>query len=102
MTLFEVDEAANRIRQEVDEEANIIFGSTFEEALEGSIRVSVVATGIEAAPNAEQRPMPIGLTTVMPNSYGGSTPVDLSSEPKPVEELVTGLEVGLPTEERKA
>ncbi|MEC9152608.1 MAG: cell division protein FtsZ, partial [Pseudomonadota bacterium] len=49
MTLFEVDEAANRIRQEVDEEANIIFGSTFEEALEGSIRVSVVATGIEAA-----------------------------------------------------
>ena len=48
LTLFEVDEAANRIRKEVDEEANIIFGSTFDEALEGRIRVSVVATGIDS------------------------------------------------------
>jgi len=48
MTLFEVDEAANRIREEVDSNANIIFGSTFSEALEGKIRVSVVATGIDA------------------------------------------------------
>lgn len=47
MTLFEVDEAANRIRDEVDAEANIIFGSTFNPDLEGAIRVSVVATGIE-------------------------------------------------------
>jgi cell division protein FtsZ len=47
MTLFEVDEAANRIRQEVDPEANIIFGSTFDEKMEGIIRVSVVATGID-------------------------------------------------------
>ena len=46
MTLYEVDEAANRIRDEVDPEANIIFGSTFDEKLNGSIRVSVVATGI--------------------------------------------------------
>ena len=49
MTLYEVDEAANRIRDEVDKEANIIFGSTFEEELAGSIRVSVVATGIDCA-----------------------------------------------------
>lgn len=48
MTLFEVDEAANRIREEVDSEANIIFGSAFNPELEGIIRVSVVATGIEA------------------------------------------------------
>lgn len=48
MTLFEVDEACNRIRDEVDPDANIIFGSTFDEALEGTIRVSVVATGIDA------------------------------------------------------
>jgi cell division protein FtsZ len=48
MTLFEVDEAANRIRDEVDQNANIIFGSTFNPDLEGKIRVSVVATGIEA------------------------------------------------------
>lgn len=49
MTLYEVDEAANRIREEVDPEANIIFGSTFNEKLNGRIRVSVVATGIDAA-----------------------------------------------------
>ena len=49
MTLFEVDEAANRIREEVDSEANIIFGSAFNSDLEGTIRVSVVATGIDTA-----------------------------------------------------
>ncbi len=48
MTLFEVDEAANRIRGEVDPDATIIFGSAFDEKLEGVMRVSVVATGIEA------------------------------------------------------
>jgi len=48
MTLFEVDEAANRIREEVDPDANIIFGSAFNEKLKGKIRVSVVATGIDA------------------------------------------------------
>ena len=48
MTLYEVDEAANRIREEVDPEANIIFGSTFDDRLNGKIRVSVVATGIGA------------------------------------------------------
>ena len=48
MTLFEVDEAANRIRDEVDPNANIIFGSTFDSNLEGGMRVSVVATGIDS------------------------------------------------------
>jgi len=48
MTLFEVDEAANRIRAEVDPDANIIVGSTFNQELEGKVRVSVVATGIDA------------------------------------------------------
>jgi cell division protein FtsZ len=48
MTLYEVDEAANEIRSEVDPEANIIVGSTFDETMEGSMRVSVVATGIDA------------------------------------------------------
>ena len=48
MTLFEVDEAANRIREEVDPDANIIFGSTFDEKLAGRMRISVVATGIDA------------------------------------------------------
>ncbi|GAB0117294.1 cell division protein FtsZ [Acidisoma sp. 7E03] len=49
MTLFEVDQAANRIREEVDEEANIIFGSAIDSTLNGRIRVSVVATGIDSA-----------------------------------------------------
>src|SRR6202012_5911256 len=49
LTLFEVDEAATRIREEVDHDANIIVGATFDEALDGIIRVSVVATGIEQA-----------------------------------------------------
>jgi cell division protein FtsZ len=48
MTLFEVDEAANRIREEVDPDANIIVGSTLDESINGQMRVSVVATGIEA------------------------------------------------------
>ena len=48
MTLFEVDEACNRIRDEVDPNANIIFGSTFDDKMEGRMRVSVVATGIDA------------------------------------------------------
>ncbi len=47
LTLFEVDEAATRIREEVDAEANIILGATFDDTMEGMIRVSVVATGIE-------------------------------------------------------
>ncbi|WP_168463854.1 cell division protein FtsZ [Wolbachia endosymbiont of Ctenocephalides felis wCfeT] len=54
MTLFEVDAAANRVREEVDENANIIFGATFDQEMEGRVRVSVLATGIdgcvEAAP----------------------------------------------------
>jgi cell division protein FtsZ len=47
LTLFEVDEAATRIREEADQDANIIVGATFDESLEGKVRVSVVATGID-------------------------------------------------------
>jgi cell division protein FtsZ len=49
LTLYEVDEAATRIREEVDQDANIIVGATFDEQLEGIIRVAVVATGIDQA-----------------------------------------------------
>jgi cell division protein FtsZ len=55
LTLYEVDEAATRIREEVDQDANIIVGATFDETLEGIIRVSVVATGIDQAA-LQQRP----------------------------------------------
>ena len=65
MTLFEVDEAANRVRDEVDPDANIIFGSTFDSTLEGTMRVSVVATGIDAAAMANPRPLhPVSLSLV--------------------------------------
>ncbi len=56
MTLHEVDEAANRIREEVDADANIIFGSTFDASMQGRMRVSVVSTGISAL--AAQQPVP--------------------------------------------
>ena len=49
--MYEVDEAANRIKQEVDEEANIIYGTTCDDRLEGVVRVSIVATGIDANNN---------------------------------------------------
>ncbi len=58
LTLFELDEAANRIREEVDPDANIIVGSTLDPAMEGTMRVSVVATGIDAAPQAAEVPVP--------------------------------------------
>jgi cell division protein FtsZ len=54
MTLFEVDEAATRIREEADQDANIIVGATFDESLEGIVRVSVVATGIDNIGAASQ------------------------------------------------
>ncbi len=58
LTLFELDEAANRIREEVDPDANIIVGSTLDTALEGMMRVSVVATGIDASVMAKDVPAP--------------------------------------------
>ncbi|VBB68867.1 Cell division protein FtsZ [invertebrate metagenome] len=55
MTLYEVDEAANRVRDEVDPDANIIFGSAFDDRLDGRIRVSVVATGIDSDISMQDR-----------------------------------------------
>ncbi|WP_422377390.1 cell division protein FtsZ [Roseibium sp.] len=58
LTLFEVDEAATRIREEVDADANIILGATFDETLDGIIRVSVVATGIDREEGLAAAPFP--------------------------------------------
>ncbi|MDB5503322.1 MAG: cell division protein FtsZ [Tardiphaga sp.] len=63
LTLFEVDEAATRIREEVDADANIIVGATFDETLDGVIRVSVVATGIEQALLARNAAAPAAAVT---------------------------------------
>jgi len=58
LTLFELDEAANRIREEVDPDANIIVGSTLDTDMEGQMRVSVVATGIDATEVVADMPVP--------------------------------------------
>ncbi len=89
LTLYEVDEAANRVRQEVDPSANIIVGSALEDSLNGRMRVSVVATGIEIEEGAQRplitpprlaavagRPVP-GETTMAPMEAG---PVAAASE----------------------
>ncbi len=68
LTLFEVDEAATRIREEVDNDANIIVGATFDESLDGVIRVSVVATGIDAQVAASNRPVTPVVSSGAPES----------------------------------
>jgi cell division protein FtsZ len=78
LTLFEVDEAATRIREEVDQDANIIVGATFDEALDGIIRVSVVATGIEQALIARNSSAPAAVAAA-PSSTPDSRLADLTA-----------------------
>jgi cell division protein FtsZ len=77
LTLYEVDEAASRIRQEVDEEANIILGATFDSALDGVVRVSVVATGIDHATIANAEPLPRTASRLAPQQ------ITLQPQPQP-------------------
>ncbi len=86
MTLFEVDDAANRIRDEVDPEAHIIFGSTFDQGLEGRMRVSVVATGHQAAELDQSQPTALGLVV---NSEARKWATEAASQ----REVVAGLRV---------
>jgi cell division protein FtsZ len=60
LTLYEVDEAASRIREEVDSDANIILGATFDQSLDGIVRVSVVATGIDGTAKQEHGTSALG------------------------------------------
>ncbi|MBY3197929.1 cell division protein FtsZ [Rhizobium laguerreae] len=84
LTLFEVDEAATRIREEVDPDANIILGATFDESLEGIIRVSVVATGIDRAMNeaAERNYQPAAKPAIRPSA--AVAPAAAAVQPAPV------------------
>ena len=87
LTLFEVDEAATRIREEVDQEANIILGATFDEDLEGVIRVSVVATGIDKAAADISAP-PIAIRQPMKQPQPAARPVaEIRPAPEPVREV---------------
>jgi cell division protein FtsZ len=77
MMLFEVDQAANRIRAEIDSDANIIFGGTILENMEGVLRVSVVATGIEAEVNQQ---MPANVEPL--RTYRKPSPLPTRTETK--------------------
>ncbi|MCB4455931.1 cell division protein FtsZ [Leisingera sp. McT4-56] len=88
LTLFELDEAANRIREEVDPDANIIVGSTLDTGMEGRMRVSVVATGIDAVDvNSEvpvpRRPMSAPLRQTVSVEENRAAPLELET---PVEQ----------------
>ena len=110
MTLFEVDEALNRVREEVDPDANIIFGSTFNDAMEGKMRVSVVATGIEAqSQNASNNNNNIGnkITSMAeikkPYSFGSAAkpePIKVSPRFAPVDNMRENSRDFLPTASR--
>ena len=91
MTLFEVDEAANRVREEVDPDANIIFGSTFDPAMEGTMRVSIVATGIDAESAALPRPAMISLVhdADRARSAAPAAPAPAPAATAPVETVAT-------------
>ncbi|WOI55317.1 cell division protein FtsZ [Palleronia sp. LCG004] len=96
MTLFELDEAANVIREKVDPDAHIIVGSTLDEAMEGRMRVSVVATGIDAVEAAVDTPVPrrrlsepLPTRTEEPRAAEpAAAPRVAASRPEPVQEEV--------------
>ncbi|MBB3949198.1 cell division protein FtsZ [Aureimonas jatrophae] len=87
LTLFEVDEAATRIREEVDQDANIILGATFDESLEGVIRVSVVATGIDKSAmevyNRNAAAAPVAAQAAQPAPVAAPAPALRAAAPQP-------------------
>jgi cell division protein FtsZ len=107
LTLFEVDQAANRIREEVDEEANIIFGSAIDPELQGRIRVSVVATGIDSPAQIERekprlvasgggampQPIPLPLHGM---TLSGSAPVLTLHQSRPPAPQALGMAEAMP------
>jgi cell division protein FtsZ len=100
LTLYEVDEAASRIRQEVDEEANIILGATFEPALDGVVRVSVVATGIDQAIISQMEPVTVQTRAEAPlrARAPATAPMRLApaapvEAPQPAAQLVDDFEI---------
>ncbi|MGP3695672.1 cell division protein FtsZ [Rhodobacter sp. NSM] len=87
LTLFELDEAANVIREKVDSDANIIVGSTLDTSMEGMIRVSVVATGIDATKPALDMPVPRrSMAAPLPASFSHPEPAP-APQPAPRREM---------------
>jgi cell division protein FtsZ len=90
LTLFELDEAANRIREEVDPEANIIVGSTLDTEMGGMMRVSVVATGIDATDVNTEMPVPRRpmAQPLKPSVVEHEAEPEVAAAPEPVEARV--------------
>ncbi|MFC3615543.1 cell division protein FtsZ [Lutimaribacter marinistellae] len=87
LTLFELDEAANVIREKVDPEANIIVGSTLDTGMEGAMRVSVVATGIDASENQNDIPVPRRpMSAPLKQKVSAEEPVEEKPAPLPLTE----------------
>lgn len=84
ITLFEVDEAANRIRSEVDQDAHIIIGSAFDKELDGIMRVSVVATGIDSVAAEAPRPQVLTVSERIAPKIAPETPKAEEVEEAPV------------------
>ena len=102
LTLFELDEAANRIREEVDPDANIIVGSTMDSSLAEVMRVSVVATGIDAVAGAADVPVPrrslkepLATPSGIEVSAEFAAPASVEAVPDPLEAPVSAIEVPL-------
>ena len=102
LTLFELDEAANRIREEVDPDANIIVGSTMDSSLAEVMRVSVVATGIDAVVGAADVPVPrrslkepLATPSGIEVSAEFAAPASVEAVPDPLEAPVSAIEVPL-------
>jgi cell division protein FtsZ len=89
LTLFELDEAANRIREEVDEDANIIVGSTLDETMEGRMRVSVVATGIDVSAEAAEPVRDV---------YGAAAMTGRAPMTETLEEIAAASEPAMPAQ----
>jgi cell division protein FtsZ len=89
MMLFEVDQAANRVRAEVDPDANIIFGGTILENMEGRLRVSVVATGIEAEGTVR---MPQNVEPLRPRMKAQPLPARSETRAQPANAVRTQME----------
>jgi cell division protein FtsZ len=84
MTLLEVDEACNAISSEVDPDANTIFGAAFDDSLQGQIRVSVVATGMDGSSLSMVEPRPIRVSTAPPRAAEAPRAPEPVAEPAPV------------------
>jgi cell division protein FtsZ len=92
LTLFELDEAANRIREEVDPEANIIVGSTLDPNMSGKMRVSVVATGIDVTEMSQDIPTPRRRTAEARQTAPAEQSVEVPEEPASAAPIETAYE----------